>query len=187
MCVSTYVCVYETKDSCIHGLNSPLLLVFVCAHSRHVGWQVWQQPRLAQHAHGGPPVVALQHGGVLHQIHQVQSPHAQHLVSRTSLFTIWRLGLPTSLPYLVEGGQVVLGLDEEGLVDARVVYVMGGGRHQAQKDVQRTELLRQLQRMMGKCVACCNYTQQHSTTTHQLKLLMHYAVKLTLLRDSYVI
>lgn len=40
---------------------------------------------------------------------------------------------------------MVLGLDEEGLVDAGVVHVVGGRRHQAQEDVHRTELLRQLQ------------------------------------------
>lgn len=38
----------------------------------------------------------------------------------------------------------MLGLDEEGLVDARVVHVVRGRRHQAQEDVQRTELLHQL-------------------------------------------
>jgi len=47
--------------------------------------------------------------------------------------------------YLVEGGQVVSGLDEEGLVDPRMVHVMGRRCHQAQEHVQGSQLLRQLQ------------------------------------------
>lgn len=47
--------------------------------------------------------------------------------------------------YLVEGCQVVSGLDEEGLVDPRVVHVVGGCCHQTQEHVQRTQLLCQLQ------------------------------------------
>lgn len=52
---------------------------------------------------------------------------------------------PQSGVYLVEGCQVVSGLDEEGLVDSRMVHVMGSCCHQTQKYVQRTQVLCQLQ------------------------------------------
>lgn len=52
--------------------------------------------------------------------------------------------------YLVEGGQVVSGLDEEGLVDSGMVHVVGRCRHQTQKHVQWTQLLRQLERTSGR-------------------------------------
>lgn len=51
----------------------------------------------------------------------------------------------TQAVYLVEGSQVVPGLDEEGLVDPGVVHVVSRRSHQAQEDVQRAQLLRQLQ------------------------------------------
>lgn len=46
----------------------------------------------------------------------------------------------------VELGQVVVGLDEEGLVDSRVVQVMSGGCQQAQEDVTGRQGLGQLWR-----------------------------------------
>ena len=50
---------------------------------------------------------------------------------------------------LVEAGKVVSGLDEEGLVDPRVIHVVGGGCHQAEEHVQRAQLLRQLRQGSG--------------------------------------
>lgn len=47
--------------------------------------------------------------------------------------------------YLVERCQVMPGLDEKGLVDSRMVHVMGGSCHQTQEYIQRTQLLCQLQ------------------------------------------
>lgn len=47
--------------------------------------------------------------------------------------------------HLVERGQVVPGLDEEGLVDPWVVHVMSCRSHEAQEHVQGAQLLRQLQ------------------------------------------
>lgn len=47
--------------------------------------------------------------------------------------------------YLVEGCQVVSGLNEERLVDPRMVHVVSSCRHQTQEHVQRTQLLCQLQ------------------------------------------
>lgn len=38
------------------------------------------------------------------------------------------------------------GLDQEGLVDTRVVHVVGGRRGQTQENIQETQLLRQLWR-----------------------------------------
>lgn len=40
---------------------------------------------------------------------------------------------------------MVSGLDEEGLVDSRMVHVMGSCCHQTQEYVQRTQMLCQLQ------------------------------------------
>lgn len=51
--------------------------------------------------------------------------------------------------YLVEGRQVVSGLDEEGLVDSGMVHIVGGCRHQTKEDIQRTQLLHQLQHTSG--------------------------------------
>jgi len=47
--------------------------------------------------------------------------------------------------YLVERRQVVSGLNEEWLVDSRMVHVVGGCGHQTQKHVQGTQLLCQLE------------------------------------------
>lgn len=40
-----------------------------------------------------------------------------------------------SSPYLIEGSQVVVGLDEERLVDPGVTQVMGDRRQQANQEV----------------------------------------------------
>lgn len=78
----------------------------------------------------------------------------------TDLETGWTLIKHRSTPhtdtchgcmYLVEGCQVVSGLDEEGLIDPRMVHIVGGRCHQTQEHVQRTQLLCQLQRVKDTC------------------------------------
>lgn len=76
-------------------------------------------------------------------------------VFQTDFITGWTLNLLHILTftltrvYLVEGGQVVSGLDEEGLVDSGMVHVVGGCCHETKEHVQRTQLLCQLQHTKG--------------------------------------
>lgn len=53
------------------------------------------------------------------------------------------------LCYLIEGCQVVSGLDEERLVDPGVVYVVGSCCHQSQEHLLRAQVLCQLQYTNG--------------------------------------
>lgn len=69
--------------------------------------------------------------------------------------------------YLVEGCQVVSGLYQEGLVDPRMVHIVGGGCHQTQEHIQRTQLLCQLQHaQVEKVVSFIGRTLVHIWLEH---------------------
>lgn len=109
-----------------------------CVFLRHVSQQVGQQSWLPQHAHSRPPVVTLQHRGVLHRtrtgwnINPVQTQ--PHIDTHQDVCM-----------YLVEGRQVVSSLDEKRLVDSGVIDVVSGCSRQTQEHIQRSQLLGQLQ------------------------------------------
>ena len=67
----------------------------------------------------------------------------------------WNINLThIQVLYLVERSQVVPGLDEEGLVDPWVVHIMSCCSHEAQEDVQRAQLLCQLQNTHSQETSC---------------------------------
>lgn len=69
--------------------------------------------------------------------------------------------------YLVEGCQVVSGLNQKGLVDPRMVHIVGGCCHQTQEHIQRTQLLRQLQHAQAeKVVSFIGRTPVYTSLEH---------------------